>query len=123
MSATRLSRLEPTRPRQTLVGREPGSAAREPGGQALRDPRREVRSKVIDAILRFRLENLTPALVEAYERDRSRKGKREIKDALRHFNQRRDVIEFGRENAFTDAFFRPPLYVHDWEEAREDGWF
>ena len=88
--------------------------------QGLEDPRREVRSKVIDAIVKFRLDSLAPQVIEAYKRDRSRKGKADLKGALRLFNTRPDVIEFGRKAKLGKAFFKPPPYVHDWEANRED---
>ncbi len=92
-------------------------------GRALRDPRREVRSKALNAILRFELANLSPELMEAFRKDRSQKGKRQIKHVLRHFSARPDVAAFGNENGFGEAFFRLPNYIHDWEKAREDSWF
>jgi hypothetical protein len=88
---------------------------------ALQDSRHEVRSKVIDAILEFRLDGLSGQLMQAFQRDRSRKGRSDIKRALRHFNTRPEVIEFGRVNRFGQAFLTPPTCVHDWEASRE-GW-
>jgi len=41
---------------------------------AIKDPRWEVRHKIVDAITKFKLEDLAPALIDAYRRDRSRKA-------------------------------------------------
>lgn len=87
--------------------------------RAMEDPRREVLLQIVDAIMKFELGDLAPVLMEAYRRDRSRKSQRRIKDALQLFNERQDVVEFGREMKFTATFFKPPSYVHDWEKNRE----
>lgn len=88
--------------------------------RGIKDPRQEVRSKIVDGIVRFELEQLAPELMQAYERDRSRKGRAKIKWALRHFNARTDVVEFGRRKRFGKAFFSPPPFLHDWEASRPD---
>lgn len=89
---------------------------------ALLDPRQEVRSRVVDAIMRFGLGKLAPALMAAYEKERSRKGKTSVKNALRLFNDQTDVIEFGKRMAFGPAFFRPPTYIHNWAPETNRNW-
>jgi hypothetical protein len=89
--------------------------------RAIHDPRREVRSAVCDAIVKFRLSDLVGELVVAYGNQRSRKGKRDIENALRHFNDLPEVVAFGRTHELGPSFFEPPPYVHDWEKNRE-GW-
>ena len=89
--------------------------------QALHDPRQEVRAVVLDAIVKFRPEGATPDLMNAYERERTDKGRRRVKHALRHFNDQPDVIEFGKRLKLGAAFFKLPPYVRNWEQARE-GW-
>lgn len=88
--------------------------------QGLHDPRQEVRAKAVDAVLRFRLGSLAPELMAAYRRTRSRKGKAQLKAALRHFNGRTDIRAFAEKLRFGKTFFEPPSYVHDWEESRPD---
>lgn len=90
-------------------------------GRAIHDPRREVRSVVCDAIVKFRLEDLAGELIEEYENQRSRKGKNDLTSTLRHFNHRPEVVEFGRAVGLPPSFFQPPPYVHDWDAHRE-GW-
>lgn len=85
----------------------------------LRNPRQEVRSKIVEAIVRFDFERLAPALMEAYERSRSRKDKAQIKWALRHFNARAEVLAFGARKRFGKAFSSPP-FAQDWEASRPD---
>lgn len=89
--------------------------------KGLRDPRQEVRAKAVDTVLRFQLGDLATELMAAYRRTRSRKGKTQLKAALRHFNKREDVREFAEELGFGKTFFEPPTYIHDWEESRP-GW-
>ena len=74
-----------------------------------------------DAIIKFRLANLSPRLIAAYDRQRTRKGRNDLQAALRHFNDRENVVEFGRRAGLGAAFFRPPTYIHDWEKNKE-GW-
>jgi len=91
--------------------------------RALRDPRQEIRSKILDAVLRFGLSDMSPSLLHAYKAERSRKGKVQIKHALRHFNDRTDVVEFGKQNGFGSSFFRVPTYIHDWKVETDNAWY
>lgn len=87
---------------------------------ALRDKRWEVRTEAAYAIVRLKLDNLVPDLVNAMENERSRKGANRLLYCLRNFNNHPSVKEFMKKYNLPKWFNKTPDYHAVWEDMTDE---
>ncbi len=75
---------------------------------ALRDKRKEVRTEAACAIVRFKLDDLTSNLVEAFENERTRKGRNTFLYCLWNFKNHPNAKEFRKKYELPKWFDKTP---------------
>lgn len=93
--------------------------------EALKDGRWQVRAEAAYAILRFnilrlKLDDLVPNLVDAMENERSRKGANRLLYCLWNFNNHPSVKEFVRKYNVPKWFFKTPNCHAIWDDLVDE---
>lgn len=90
--------------------------------KALKDSRWEVRAEAAYAIVRLKLDDLVPNLVEALENERSRKGANRLLYCLWNFNTHPKVKEFMKKYDLPRWFYKTPDYhaIAIWEDLMDE---
>ena len=87
---------------------------------ALRDKRWEVRAEAAYAIVRFKLNDLVPDLVNAMENERSRKGANRLLYCLRSFKKHPSLKEFMKKYDLPKWFYKTPDHHAIWEDMADE---
>lgn len=89
-------------------------------GEALRDKRWEVRTEAAYAIVRLKLDDLVPNLVNALKNERSRKGANRLLYCLQDFKNHPSVKEFRKEYELPKWFGKTRNYHAIWENMTDE---